>query len=125
MKILKVLILFLCVIPFLSCRKNTTGGKAQVAGFVEYIGNRIPGATVYIKYGATTSPGTNPSDYDSQQTTDSQGNYTFSTLFPGDYYLFATGYYTTTFGYTRVTGGTHVSIPNRKSSVNYDIGAKP
>ena len=118
-------ILFLILI-FTGCRKNETGGKAQVTGFVIYNGVRVPSTTVYIKYGATQFAGSDPTTYDSQQTTDAQGNFTFSTLFEGNYYLYALGYYVDpSTGYqTHVVGGTEVVIPHQKSSVNYDIAVK-
>ncbi|HTA62540.1 MAG TPA: carboxypeptidase-like regulatory domain-containing protein [Bacteroidia bacterium] len=123
-KIYSVFFLFLI---FISCKKEGTGGKAQISGFVIYNGTKIPGATVYIKYGATTSPGDNPANYDSQQTADSQGNFVFGSLVTGNYYLFAIGHYTnqnSISGPINVTGGTAAKIPHTKSTVNYDIAVK-
>jgi hypothetical protein len=113
-------VIFLFIL-FTSCKKNAVGGKAQVTGFVEFNGSRIPNAIVYIKYGATTSPGEDPTQYDSQQTADGTGTFTFASLYPGNYYLYAIGHYVTQLGYEQVTGGTQVNIPHTKSSVNYDI----
>ena len=115
--------LVLLLLIFASCRKNGTGGKAQVTGFVVYNGIRIPSAVVYIKYGATQSAGTDPISYDSQQTADAQGNFTFAGLFEGNYYLYTKAYYIDpSTGYqTNVSGGIEVPIPHQKSSVNYDI----
>jgi hypothetical protein len=117
-KICGVFFLFLI---FIGCKKEGTGGKAQISGFVIYNGNRIPGAVVYIKYGATKSPGNNPTFYDSQQTADSQGNFVFGSLNPGNYYLYATGEYSTSIGFKTVSGTSAAFIPHTKSSVNYDI----
>ncbi|HXD91797.1 MAG TPA: hypothetical protein VNX01_01220 [Bacteroidia bacterium] len=118
-KIYSVFFLFLI---FISCKKEGTGGKAQVSGFIIYNGNRVPGAVVYIKYGATTFPGDNPTSYDSQQTADSQGNFVFGSLVTGSYYLYAIGHYTyPNLGFVNVTGSTAVNIPHTKSTVNYDI----
>jgi hypothetical protein len=113
-------ILFLFII-FAGCRKNETGGKGQISGFVVYNGFRVPASVVYIKYGATQSPGTDPIDYDSQQTADSQGNFVFGSMFEGDYYLYTIGNYSTVYGFQKVTGGVHAIIPHQKSSVNFDI----
>jgi hypothetical protein len=117
----KILSLLLVCLFFLGCKKNATGGKASVTGFVIFNGARVTPCTVYIKYGATTSPGVDPTQYDSQQNVDGTGTFTFASLYPGDYYLFAIGHYTTSLGYEVVTGGTHVNIPHTKSTVNYDI----
>ncbi|HKC68037.1 MAG TPA: hypothetical protein VKG26_07385 [Bacteroidia bacterium] len=117
-KIYSVLFLFLI---FIGCKKEGTGGKAQISGFVIYNGTKLPGSIVYIKYGATTFPGTDPTSYDSQQTADSQGNFVFGSMVTGNYWLFATGYYSTSLGFKNVTGNTSVNIPHTKSNVNYDI----
>ena len=118
-KIFSVFFLFLI---FIGCKKEGTGGKAQISGFVVYNGNRVPGAVVYIKYGATTSPGNNPTTYDSQQTADSQGNFAFVSLVTGNYYLYAIGHYSyPNLGFVNVSGGSAANVPHTKSSVNYDI----
>jgi len=120
-KIYSVFFLFLILI---SCKKEGTGGKAQITGFVVYNNVRIANAVIYIKYGTSTSPGSNPAFYDSQQTADSQGNFTFGSMVTGNYYLYAIGHYTdpnSYLGSKNVTGGTAVNIPHTKSTVNYDI----
>lgn len=118
-KIYSVFFLFLI---FISCKKEGTGGKAQISGFVAYNGTRITDAIVYIKYGATTSPGTDPTFYDSQQTVSATGAFSFGSLVTGNYYLYAIGHYAKpNLGYVNVTGGTAANIPHTKSTVNYDI----
>jgi hypothetical protein len=121
-KIYSVFFLFLI---FIGCKKEGTGGKGQISGYVIYNGNRIPGAVVYIKYGTTTPQGNNPTFYDSQQTADSQGNFVFVSMVEGNYYLYAIGHYTTNLGYINVQGGSAAIIPHTKSSVNYDIAVTP
>ena len=118
----KILSLLILCVFFVSCKKNASGGKATISGVVAYNGNPVTPCTVYIKYGATTSPGINPTDYDSQVNVDATGAFTFASLYPGDYYLFAVGNYTVPGqGYEHVNGGTHANIPHTKSTVNYDI----
>ena len=116
-------LLFLCVF-FLGCKKNASGGKASISGVVYYNGSPVTSCIVYIKYGATTSPGTDPTQYDSQVNADGTGTFTIASLYPGDYYLYAIGHYTNPSGfggYITVTGGSHANIPHTKSTVNYDI----
>src|SRR6185312_2919478 len=109
-KIYSVFFLFLL---FIGCKKEGTGGKAQVSGFVVYNGIRISDGTVYIKYGASTFPGDNPSLYDSQQTLDSQGNFAFGSLVTGNYYLYVIGHYNTgNNNFINVSGSTAVNIPH-------------
>jgi hypothetical protein len=117
----KIYSLFFLFLIFIGCKKEGTGGKAQVSGFVIYNGNRIPNAVIYIKYGASSSPGNDPTSYDSQLTADAGGNFTFGSLVTGNYYLYAIGHYTTSLGFINVAGGTAVIIPHTKSTVNYDI----
>ncbi|MHB8260063.1 MAG: hypothetical protein ACYDCN_08130 [Bacteroidia bacterium] len=138
MKRLLVIIIPLWCLLFLGCRKNAqgSGGKASISGYVELTGtvdgNYIVNArvyrqtVVYIKYGATSFPGVDPSQYDSQQNVDAQGNFNFATMFMGDYYLYATGYYILPNGFiAHLTGGIQVSITNRKQSVNNNIPVNP
>ena len=120
-KLYSVFFLFLI---FIGCKKEGTGGKAQITGFVVYNNARIANAVIYIKYGASTSPGSNPALYDSQQTADSQGNFTFGSMVTGNYYLYAIGHYTNPNNFSgpiNVSGGTPVNVPHTKSTVNYDI----
>ena len=136
---IKYLICSLLLLAFIlsGCRMNesASGGKASIYGFVELTGTvngyQVSGArisnqtTVYIKYGATSFPGTDPSQYDSQQNVDSKGNFNFGTMFMGSYYLYAVGYYVdkNLFVY-HVAGGTQVNITTRKANLNYDIAVK-
>lgn len=130
----KICFVFLSCVILLGCRKNesASGGKASINGFVELTGivngvyvnsARINRNTVvYIKYDATSFPGTDPSQYDNQQTVDSKGNFNFQLMFKGSYYLYATGDYFDASGYYyQVAGGTQVNINTRKATLNYDI----
>lgn len=77
---------------FTSCKKEGTGGKSSISGKVEHHAAAIPGATVYIKYGAIDFPGAVVSSYDDHVTADAQGAYKFEGLQKGDYYLYGIGY---------------------------------
>ena len=127
------LILPFCFV-FSGCRKNASGsgGKAQITGYVELTGvvdginvnqARISNNTVvYIKYGATSFPGTDVSQYDSQHNVDYKGNFDFGLMFEGNYYLYVTGdYFAPNSYYYAVAGGTQVNINTRKANLNYDI----
>ena len=52
----------------------------------------VPGLNVYLKKNAVTFPGSNPSDYEYSTITDGYGKCTFSELYPGNYYIYATGF---------------------------------
>ena len=119
-------LLLICAISF-SCKKNGPGGKALLNGLVTYNGKGVVSGTVYIKYGAKTSPGNNPTDYDSQTSISSTGNYSFPSLFhEGDYFLYVIGSYPNQWGgYQQVTADTTVSITTTKSTtVTVNISTK-
>ncbi|HEX7413269.1 MAG TPA: hypothetical protein VF411_04420 [Bacteroidia bacterium] len=127
-RFLVIMIPLLCLV-FMGCRKNTagSGGKASISGYVEYQGNRVYRNTVvFIKYGASSFPGTDVSQYDSQQNVDAQGNYNFATMFIGSYYLYARGNYIDANGFIlNLTGGIQVNITDKKQNLNYDIAVHP
>jgi hypothetical protein len=135
---IKVNFIVLICFSFLGCRKNESGsgGKAKISGYVEFTGKigsinvtnaRVYRSTVvYIKYGATSFPGIDELLYDGQQNVDTLGNFSFGSMFEGNYYLYARGFYTDSNDSTYlVTGGIQVNITNRKANLNYDIAVTP
>ena len=79
----------------------------------------IPNATVYIKYGAKESAGTNLSNYDASVTAGADAKYEFKDLTKGDYYLFSIGYDSAISN--TVNGGTGATIKKKTETVNTDI----
>jgi hypothetical protein len=122
----KIVFITLIGILFLGCKKNGTGGKAQLSGVVTYKGTGISSGTIYIKYGATSSPGSNPSNYDGQTNISSSGSYAFLNLQQGDYFLYAIGNHPTMWGgYTQVSGSTSAHITTTKTTtVTANISAQ-
>jgi hypothetical protein len=131
---LKVYFIFLLSLSFLGCRKDKSGkgGLAMISGYVEFSGNFrgvyvsnakiYSNATVYLKYGATSFPGADITQYDTSGAVDAHGNYGFGSMFEGNYYLYAVGNYIDPQNYSYpVTGGIQVNINNRKANLNYDI----
>jgi hypothetical protein len=109
MRFLKFL---LPVLLIASCTKPGPGGKAQLNVHVihESDGRVVPFATVYIKYGASESPGNSTGLYDAQQTADNSGKTVFEGLRRGSYYLYAVGIDT---GGGVTTGGITFDIRNK------------
>jgi len=109
------LILFIGIVAssIYSCKKEGPGGKSTIMGVVKHHSDFIPNATVYIKYGAIDFPGESTSNYDSQVTADAQGNYQFTDLVKGDYYLYGYGYDATIF--EDVKGGVAVNVKKNKT----------
>lgn len=91
MKKLSVFML-VTVFAFTSCKKEGTGGKSSVSGFVKHHSLAIPNAVVYIKYGATEFPGADVSKYDASTVADASAKYEFKELQKGDYYIYGVGY---------------------------------
>ncbi|MBL7884835.1 MAG: hypothetical protein JNL69_12250, partial [Bacteroidia bacterium] len=89
--ILLFFVLIGTVLLFPSCLDQGRGGKSTVKGVVRHHSLAIPNAIVYIKYGATDFPGESPSNYNDQVTADVAGNYEFSKLKDGNYYLYGVG----------------------------------
>lgn len=103
----------------ISCSKEGPGGKAVIKGTVKHHSTPIPGATVYIKYGSTESPGTDINYYDANVTADAQANYSFPDLKKGDYYLFGVGFDSA--AVQTVTGGLPVQIKKKTETVEVTV----
>lgn len=95
---------------FASCKKEGTGGESEIEATVRHHNEIIPGATIYIKYGAKEFPGTDLSKYDDSKVTGKidHPHTHFGELHKGDYYLYAIGYDSAIA--MPVTGGIHVSL---------------
>ena len=117
----QVIITLLICLCFLSCKKNGTGGQADISASVIHHIKPIPYATIYIKYGAKDFPGTNPSNYNNAVKTDAGGHADISGLRYGDYYLYGVGYDSSIM--MPVTGGDHLQIKwsDRKKTIPFTV----
>lgn len=112
-----ITICFLMMIT-LSCHKEGIGGKSYINGTVKHHTKPIPYAVVYIKYGATEFPGTDVTAYDDHTTSDVNGNYEYTNLRKGNYYLYGVGYDNAIA--LPVTGGIPITVYYNKS-YNTDV----
>ncbi|MBI4930543.1 MAG: carboxypeptidase regulatory-like domain-containing protein [Bacteroidetes bacterium] len=119
MKKVYCLLLIVYCLLFFSCHKEGPGGKATIKGVVKHNSVAIPGAAMYIKYGAKESPGTNVTYYDESVTSDAQANYKFADLRKGSYYLFAVGFDSLII--QTVTGGIPIEIKSKTENVEADV----
>jgi hypothetical protein len=103
-----LLLIFTGSLFFISCKKNGTGGKADISATVIHHDHNIPFSTIHIKYGAKDFPGTNLSNYDYHIQTDANGHADIKDLRYGDYYLYGTGYDSTIM--SPIGGGDHLNI---------------
>ena len=115
----KILSLLMIAVVLFSCSKEGPGGKAAINGSVKHHSTLVPGATVYIKYGAKAFPGTNITYYDANVTSDANAHFEFADLKPGDYYLFSVGF-DSTIAQT-VNGGIPVEIKSKTETVAADV----
>lgn len=112
----------LLIAPFIiitSCSKEGPGGKAAITGMVMHHSTPIPGAEVYIRYGAKESPGTDITQYDASVTADASASFTFPDLKRGDYYLFAVGFDSSIV--ETVIGGVPVEINSKTETVTAHV----
>ncbi len=122
----KVIIIFQSVFLFtlfISCKKNGAGGDAELNITVKHHEKLIPGASVYIKYGAKEFPGFDLNVYDEKKYAGNSGEEAGKTkidnLLKGDYYLFALGYDSAIF--ENVSGGIYVKVLKSSEIKNIEI----
>jgi hypothetical protein len=102
-----------------SCKKDGTGGDAGISARVQHHEKAIPGATVYIKYGATEFPGAAPGNYDEHKVCDANAKTQFSNLLPGHYYFYGVGFDSSI--QEAVTGGIPLEIKRKQKKSNIDL----
>ena len=114
-KSLRIGNLILFVVIVFSCKKDgTVIDNKVVPGSIYFEVHAmhhtwdVPGMKVYLKKNATEFPGKDSTLYEYNGTTDGYGKYTFEKLYPGNYYLYASGY-DSTWG-ANVTGSTAINL---------------
>lgn len=101
---------------FASCKKtNDFGGSATIKGTVTLNGAAQTNAIVYLTFNATAASST----HNASTVTDESGNYQFGGLLRGDYYI--TTEYTNSNGIKFTSGGGHVTIGDKKGTVQADL----
>lgn len=105
-----------------SCKKNGTGGKAEVHAMITSNGKPINHSTVYVKFGTHHAPSDPTTDFDMKAHGEETDNHVhIEDLRPGEYYLYAVG--TNTLTGKTVKGGASVEIAwkERKETIEVDI----
>lgn len=93
MKTIVKISLFILAFTIFSCKKNGTGGKADVELHSVHHDDHLKGGTFYIKFGATELPSNPTSNYDLKLTADSDKDYVVvENLLRGDYYIYSEAY---------------------------------
>jgi len=89
--------LAIAILIFPSCKKNSAGGNIEVKGSISlYVAAMhhtwgVGGISVYLQ-NASTFPGTDNTKYSRSAIADGGGNVKFDNLFPGNYWVYATGF---------------------------------
>ncbi|MGZ3863328.1 MAG: hypothetical protein ACXVPN_07895 [Bacteroidia bacterium] len=119
--LVKIVMVAFLLYAISACRKNGTGGKADISATVIHHDHVVPYTVIYIKYGAKDFPGTNLSNYNDYVTTDQNGHADISHLRQGDYYLYGVGYDSTIM--SPIGGGGHISIKwsQRKKTIAFTV----
>ncbi len=118
------LFILLLLVPFISCEKAGTGGKAQINITVQNNGSLVPFALVKVRYGANAFPGSN-ANYNNEIEADHTGLAVFENLRKGDYYFYATA--PDSLGTGILEGGEYFKIQNRigETHVVIDLAEDP
>jgi hypothetical protein len=118
MKAINILGLFalVLVLALSACKKeNDFGGAAKIEGKVTLNGAAVPNAFVYLAFNATDKT----SERNASSLTDSDGHYVFGGLLRGNYYV--TAEYTNSAGMKFTSGGSKVTIGDKKGTVTADL----
>ena len=93
-----MMVLLLLLAMLYSCKKNTElhaekiTGKIACTVKVKHHNWEVPDIMVCLKANTNVFPGYDTAKYDRYFITDTQGNVTFDSLFPGNYYLYSRGF---------------------------------
>lgn len=120
-KLTSICLFVTAVLLLVCCKKNGTGGQADISATVIHHTRAVPFSIIHIKYGAKEFPGTNTGNYDNHIQTDANGHADIKNLRYGDYYLYGTGFDSSIM--SPVTGGDHLSITwsQRKKTISFTV----
>jgi len=102
--------LILTLTAFTSCKKNGTGGKAEIHALIYHGTTPIVGTTtLYVKFDAKSQPSDPTSNYDLKVLGEVDDNHVHVVdMRPGDYYLYAMAY--DSIAKTAVSGGIATTV---------------
>jgi hypothetical protein len=119
----KAWMIALAVFVTVSCKKEGPGGGNTIAAFPKHHGISINSGTMYIKYGAKESPGSDLSKYDAKAEVDvhpgEAAHAHFKELRKGDYYLFFAGFDSTI--NETVFGGIPIKLKKKSGETEIDV----
>lgn len=112
---------FISVSFFVGCKKNGTGGDADVNVYVEHHHVAINYPTVYVKFNAKDLPSDPTNNYDLKIIGTHENHVKVSGLRPGNYYIYSTGFDNTIM--QNVKGGRAIKIKwtERKKDIDVDV----
>lgn len=110
------------LLTIVSCKKNDTGGKAEIHAHIGHHNTEISSSIVYIKFNSRSAPSDPTTNYDLKVEGEATDNHVhIDELRPGNYYLYAVGFDKTI--NKTVKGGTAVEIKwkDRKKTIEAEI----
>ncbi len=109
-KLTAIIIATLGVFTISSCKKNDTGGKAEIHAMIFHGSTPIVGTTtLYVKFDAKSEPSDPTNNYDLKLMGEDDDNHVHvEDLRPGDYYLYAVAFDSTAM--VPVKGGASATI---------------
>jgi hypothetical protein len=122
--LIRLLLILLIAVGF-SCKKddkNTSPiviqGSLELQVQAKHHSLEVPDIMIYLMRNATSFPGNDSSIYTYRGKADVYGRYTFEKLFPGNYYVYASGYDSLWQSY--VVGNCPVTL-NDSTAVNNEL----
>src|SRR4051812_43509660 len=87
------ILIFTILLSHSACKKNDTGGKAEIHALIYHHDTPIMASTLYVKFDMQTQPSDPTENYDLKIEGEDDDNHVHvENMRPGDYYLYAVGY---------------------------------
>lgn len=103
-----------------SCKKNGTGGQANIVAFPKHHDKPIKGATLFIKFGTKAQPSDPQNDYDLKIDGLSREDHVHANgMLYGTYYLYAVGFDSSIM--MPVKGGIAVKVRRSERTKEVDV----
>lgn len=120
----------LSIILLFACNKEKNDNPVVISGAISLEVHAVhhtldvPAIMIYLKKDATTFPGNDSSIYSYRGMTDGYGKHTFEKLFPGNYYVYASGY--DSIWHSMVTGNIPIvldaaTLNNNEASITVNV----
>ena len=116
-----VIVSFILLSSLVGCKKNGTGGNADLTAYVEHHHVAINYPTVYVKFNSKDLPSDPTNNYDLKIVGTDGNHVKISGLRPGNYFIYSTGFDNSIMA--PVKGGIAVKIKwtERKKDIDVNV----